>query len=114
MTPCAGPLAAGHQTSQHMAYLGGRRTGRGRPRAQLIGWRFAAGALPASERDVEIAKRMFGGEGDITEYIVRLGISVENTTRAQADAIHRGDLDSKAVPEADAAGGGLQAKGEER
>ena len=81
---------------------------------QLIGCRFAAGALPASERDVEIAKRMFGGEGDITEYIVRLGISVENTTRAQADAIHRGDLDRKAAPGTDAAGGGLQDKGEER
>ena len=40
-----------------------------------------------------MAKRMFGEEGSITEYLVRIGISVENTTRSRADAMHRGAID---------------------
>ena len=37
-----------------------------------------------------MAKAIFGSKGDITEYIVRLGVSVENTTKSEIDAMCRG------------------------
>lgn len=56
-----------------------------------------------------MAKKMFGEEGSITEYLVRIGISVENTTRARADAMHRGAIDRETAPGTGAGGnGGLQ------
>lgn len=56
--------------------------------------------MPASEKDVEMARRLFGCEGDITEYIVNIEIGVRNTTRAEADAIHRGQVgDGVRVPQ---------------
>lgn len=60
--------------------------------------------MPASKRDVEFARAAFGDKGNITEYIVRLGVSIENTTWSEVDAMHGGRP----------AGGGLQDKGEER
>ena len=62
-----------------------------------------------------MAKRLFGEEGSITDYLVRLGISVENTTRARADAMHRGTIDRETAPGTGAGGnGGLQDEGAER
>lgn len=55
--------------------------------------------MPASKRDVEIARAMFDCTDDITAYVVRLGVSVENTTRSEIDAMCRG--------RPAAAGGGL-------
>ena len=46
--------------------------------------------MPASKRDKEIARAMFDCKGDITAYVVRLGVSVENTTRSEIDAMCRG------------------------
>ena len=46
--------------------------------------------MPPSERDVEIARSLFGSKGDITAYIVRLGISVENTTKSEIDKMCKG------------------------
>ena len=80
-----------------------------------IAQRLLATALPASEMDQEMARRMFDGEGGVTEYIARIGISVENTTGARADAIHMGVPDrgtaSGAGAESDR---GLQEEGTER
>ena len=45
--------------------------------------------MPASKEDVEAARGLFGPEGDITEYIVRLDCTVENTTWAEINAMHR-------------------------
>ena len=59
--------------------------------------------MPPSERDVEMARARFGSKGNITEYIVRLGFSVENTTKSEIDKMCRGR-----------ASGGLQDKREER
>lgn len=70
--------------------------------------------MPASKRDVEMAKRLFGEEGNITDYLVRLGISVENTTRARADAMHRGSIDRETASGTGGGSGGLQDEGAER
>ena len=62
-----------------------------------------------------MAKRMFGEEGSITEYFVRIGISVENTTRSRADSMHRGAIDRETAPGTGAGGnGGLQDEGADR
>lgn len=70
--------------------------------------------MPASERDVEIARRMFGSEGNITEYIVELGFSIRNTTKSEVDAMHRGALKRGALSRVGAKAEGLQDKGAER
>ena len=56
---------------------------------------------------------MLGGKGHITEYIVRLGISVENTTWAEVAAMHRAPFGDRAPSKVDA-GDGLQQDGAER
>ena len=38
---------------------------------------------------METAKKLFGCKGDITEYIIRLDVGVENTTWAEVEAMHR-------------------------
>ena len=45
--------------------------------------------MPPSERDVEIARSLFRSKGDITSYIVRLGVRVENTTKSEIDKTSR-------------------------
>ena len=50
-----------------------------------------------------MARALFGSKGNITDYIVRLGFSVENTTKSEIDKMCRGR-----------ASGGLQDKREER
>ena len=66
--------------------------------------------MPASKEDVEAARRLFGGKGHITEYIVNLGVSVENMTWAEVDAMHRAPSGDRAPSKADA-GDGLQQDG---
>ena len=46
--------------------------------------------MPPSERDVEIARSLLGPKGNITSHIVRLGISVENTTKSEIDKMCTG------------------------
>lgn len=46
--------------------------------------------MPASEKDIETARQLFGCKGDITEYIVDLGASIENTTWSEINAVRRG------------------------
>lgn len=58
--------------------------------------------MPASKRDKEIARAMFDCKDDITAYVVSLGVSVENTTRSEIDAMCRGR------PAAGGGAGGLQ------
>lgn len=69
--------------------------------------------MSASKEDVEAAKKLFGCKGDITEYIVRLDVSVENTTWAEVEAMHRSTLGGQVPAETDA-GDGLQQDGAER
>lgn len=59
--------------------------------------------MPASERDVEVARSLFGSKGSITAHIVRLGISVENTTKSEIDKMCR-----------ERPAGGLEDEGDER
>lgn len=70
--------------------------------------------MPASETDEEAAQGLFGGEGNITEYIVELGFSVRNTTKSEVDAMHRGALKRGALSRVGAKVEGLQDKGAER
>ena len=48
---------------------------------------------------------MLGGKGHITEYIVRLGISVENTTWAEVAAMHRAPPSNRTPSKVDAGDG---------
>ena len=58
--------------------------------------------MPASKEDVEAARGLLGGKGHITEYIVRLGISVENTTWAEVAAMHRAPPSNRTPSKVDA------------
>ena len=60
--------------------------------------------MPASKRDLELAKALLGSEDDITTYIVRLEVSVDNTTKSEIDAMCKGRRASD----------DLQGKGKER
>ncbi len=66
-----------------LAPLGSSRCGL----ACLIVGRSGPAAMPASKRDVEIARSLLGSEGNITSHIIRLNFSVENTTKSEINAM---------------------------
>lgn len=47
-------------------------------------------AMPASQRDMEMARARLGSTGGIAKYVVRLGASVENTARSEINAMCKG------------------------
>lgn len=63
--------------------------------------------MAVDKKDLETAKRLFGCEGSITDYVVSLGTSVENTTMAEIDAMHKGGR-AGGAPSWIGRGGGLQ------
>ena len=72
--------------------------------------------MSAGGRDsVEAAKKRLGVDVDLARCIVRIGFSIENTTKAEVDAMYRAALDDSAAARSSSeGGGGLGDEGEER
>ena len=72
--------------------------------------------MSAGGRDsVEAARKRLGVDVDLARCIVRIGFSIENTTKAEVDAMYRAALDGSAAAGKGSEGGSSPGdEGEER